>query len=185
MKPIAIDLFCGLGLFQPEFINRANFTIKKFMACWTKNPNHVTLHISSSSPSTIAFMVWAMRNFQDAFFSTGFARSGYIGTSALESIDRCVFIFPFLFIQWPALLIFSPSPNAAKFPRGLASTFHRAISLICIRRHYSEVLSALPAICAIFRSAFVLISSNSPSALRAVITAPFSICAPRRKLYAT
>lgn len=85
MKPLVIDLFCGLGLSQPKFCLGAYSSVQKFMACRAENPDHVRLSVLHLPPNSIPAVVWLVREFNNSAFTARLARSRQIGVFAAQS----------------------------------------------------------------------------------------------------
>jgi hypothetical protein len=74
VKPLAIDLFCGLDLFQAKFFWCANALVDQFMASGAKNPDHMWLGVLHLSPRTVALEFRTVGQFQYPTLSAGLAR---------------------------------------------------------------------------------------------------------------
>ena len=67
-KPLCIDLFCGLGLGQPEFCLSAYSAIQKLVTCRAKNPNHVRLSVLYFPPRAVSAVFRTMCQFHNSGF---------------------------------------------------------------------------------------------------------------------
>ena len=172
-KPLAIDLFCGL--FQAEFILRADSSVKKFVASRTEDPNHVRLRVRCHPPRSIAFELWFVRYFKNAILSAGLAGTRHARPPAREPIKCNVFIRPLLLVCRASLFVFARRPYPAMLASRLSGAVHRTISLVCVWRHDFKMPSTPSAIAPVLCRAFMLIPTNSSSLLGALITAPFRI----------
>lgn len=76
-KPLCIDLFCGLS--QAQLSLRANSSVKEFMTCRTKNPDHMALTIFHLPMSVHAPKLWPVRDLDNSSFSARFASSWKAG----------------------------------------------------------------------------------------------------------
>ena len=177
--PLAIDLFCGL--FQAKFLLRANAAVKKLVAGGAQNPNHVGLCVRNEPPCAVTFMRRAMGYLKNTNFATGLAGARHFRPPASEPVECCVFELPLLFIEWPPLFVFSPSPLTPQFTRSPIGALDGAIALVSAWRRDQKMRAALGAVSSFFRGALVLVAANAPRALGTVIGAPFLVGLGRRK----
>jgi hypothetical protein len=71
MKPLCIDLFCGLVLRQPKLLYREYSAIKQLVARRTQNPNHVRLRVFHLAPHAISTVFRLMRQLDNSILSAG------------------------------------------------------------------------------------------------------------------
>lgn len=173
MKPLAIDLFCGL--LQAQFVLRTDAAVEKLVAGRTKNPDHMRLSVRSKSPSSIALMRWPVCNLKNTIFTARLTRTRHFGPSTRKSVKCHIFEVSFLFVEWAAFLVFACRPNAPKFARSLIGAFHRTISLVRVGWNNIKMFAAFSAIPAILRRTFMLISPNAASPLGAVVATPLLV----------
>src|SRR5882672_5072120 len=88
MKPLAIDLFCGLR--QPEGSPRANPAIKQFVAGGAEYPNHVTLGVGNDAPCAVSLVLRLVRHLKNAIFSAGFAGRGKVRAAPPKPANHAV-----------------------------------------------------------------------------------------------
>lgn len=72
MKPLCIDLFCGL--LKSQFFRRADPLVQQFMASWAQNPDHVGFSVLHFPPCPIAGEFGPMGELQHAALTTRLAR---------------------------------------------------------------------------------------------------------------
>jgi hypothetical protein len=173
MKPLAIDLFCGLD--QPEFGLRADASVKKLVAGRTENPDHVPLCVGSQTPCAVSLELWLVCYFEDARFTTGLTGPWHFWPSARKPIECNIFELPLLFVERPTLFVLARRPLSAKFARCLIGAFCRTIALVCTWRSDRKMPATSSTISAFFGSSFMLVAANASSALCASIAAPFLI----------
>ena len=161
MKPLAIDLFCGL--FQAEFLLRADAAIKKLVACGAKNPNHVGLSITGQSPSAIPFKFWSVSDFEDAFLSARFTCFWHVGISATEAVQRYILKLALGFVDWSPGFIFSSCPCLSQISSAFNRAFIRTISSIGIWRRDVKMRSAPQAIATRLRNVSLFPSASTPN----------------------
>lgn len=186
MKPLAIDLFCGL--FQAKFFGRGNAFVQQFVTSGTENPEHVTLRISDASPCPISPEVRLVRYFHNPTFAARFTGVRNVLVAPPKAIeDRVCAItrLALLLVKRAAFLILPASPETAKLSRSPSRTYIRAIALIGIRWRDGKVRAASLAVTPRFCRSFVFFTPDSPSPLSAVIAAPFFVWSYRRERFAT
>ena len=160
MKPLAIDLFCGL--FQSELFPAANATVKKLVARRTEKPDHMALRVGHDAPSPIPLELWLVRYLKDAIFATGFAGHRQIGASPPKSVDDRVLegsarVIDLLDMRLAAMKF------AALLPSGLARALFRAIATVGAGRHNLEMLRAAETVAAGCRHVELLFAPYAPS----------------------
>jgi hypothetical protein len=175
MRPLAIDLYCGLDLSEAEFLLRAYAAIKQLVTGRTKNPDHMRLRIGGESPSTITFVRRAMSDLQYPSLSARLTGTRHIRPSPREPVERHVLEISLLLIERATLLVFACRPKAAKLARRLVGASRRAISLVRVGRRDVKVLAAFFAIASVLRRALVFVPPYSSSPLRTLIAAPLCI----------
>jgi hypothetical protein len=173
MKPLAIDLFCGLS--QPEFFLRANVTIKKLVAGRTQNPDHVRLRVGDEPPCALTPMRRSMGYLKNASLAAGLAGARHFWPSSREPIKRHVFEFPRLFVERSSLLVFASRPLPTQFTRRRVGALHGAVSLVRVWQNDRKMPATSSAVLAFFHSALVFVATNATGALSAAIGAPFLV----------
>lgn len=161
MKPLAIDLFCGLS--EPELCWGANMLVDKFVTRRTKNPDHVALAIRHEAPCAIAFEPGLMCDFNYSVFTTCFARRWKIWIAPLQSFQSNISIgtpgIIFTLLAW--FLLMKRLPLCFSGTRGACL---RAIALVTVRRLNAEVRAADTAITTILRNIGLFATAQSSSA---------------------
>lgn len=155
-----IDLYCGL--FQSEFLLRTNAAIKQFVACRTKQPEHVPLSICDDFPCAISFKLGTVRDFKDTPLSARFTRKWEVRILAAKSADNSIGRRFSRRARFYFLRIMSHPVSALASGR-LSRTLFRAISSICAGNFDREVIAALKAISSRFCNVSLLSASQSPS----------------------
>lgn len=173
MKPLAIDLFCGL--FQAEFLLGAYASVEQLVARRAKYPDHMPLRVTGQPPCAVTLKLWAMRDFENAGFAARLACFRHPWISTPKAVDSDIFVLSFRLVGWPANLVFSPRPCLAKISRGLNGTQIGAISPIGVGWLYRKMRAAAGTIATAIRCAFVFRPTNSACAPGAIAAAPFLI----------
>src|SRR3972149_7091885 len=181
MTPLAIDLFCGLVSGQAELRCRADFAIQKLVTGRAENPDHMSLRMGSQAPRPIAFEAWSVCYFKDAGFPAGFTCGWHVRIPAVESVKGRVLASARCFIASSSLGVLASGPYLSQSSRSEDGALRRAVPLIAVGRLDCKVLTALSAISAAFRRAFVLVAAYPPRSLRAVVAAPFFVWADSLK----
>lgn len=106
MKPLAIDLFCGLRR-QAQLLGRANLLVEQLVAGGAENPNHVALQVGNNPPSAIALVLRFVRDLHDTGLAARLTRSRHIRTPPPESTENSVLAakiakIPFALSSWIA-----------------------------------------------------------------------------------
>lgn len=83
-KPLAIDLS------KAKLFDAANAAIKKFVAGWTQNPNHMPLCVCHDAPCAVSFKFRSMGDFKDACFSTSLALLRKVWVSPTEPVENFI-----------------------------------------------------------------------------------------------
>lgn len=169
MRPLAVNLR------QPKLVLAANAAIKKLVACWAQNPHHVGLSIAGQAPCSISSKFWSMRNFKNATFTAGLTRTWHVRISSPKPVQGNIFELARSLISWPANFVFTSRPRLSQIARRFNRALTRTISLIRVGRFYRKMRLATGTITSVIGRPFVLRSSEPPSALGAIIAAPFAI----------
>jgi hypothetical protein len=173
MKPLAIDLFCGLS--KPKFLGRTYVAIKKLVAGWAQNPDHMTLRIRGQTPRAVPFELWLVCYLKNARFTTRLAGSWHLWPTARQSVECNIFELSPLLIERPTFFVLARRPLSAKFAGRLVGTLCRTIALVSARRDNRKMYAASSAVPAFFGNAFVLIAMDAPGALCTFVATPFLI----------
>lgn len=181
MKPVAIDLFCGLS--KPELLDAANATIKKLVASGAQNPNHVPLRVGHQPPRSITLVLWLMRHFKNAAFSARLASCRQVGAPPSKSRQHRVAIRTARVVRF-LLFWISSVEHAAKIACSLLGTFFRAITAVGCGWDDCKVSATAAAICSAFRNVRLFATPASSDALRALVRAIESVWPDSRKTFA-
>lgn len=173
MRPLAIDLYCGLP--EAQLFSGADAAIKKLVAGGAQYPNHVTLSVGRQPPRAVAFERRLVRYLQNAIFAARFAGGRHFGISTLQSVQCGILVGTGGLILGASFRIFPPRPSLSQFARGRSGAFNGAVATVAVRRLYLKVRSAPTAIASRFRRAFVLLSSDASRARGAIGRAPFFV----------
>jgi hypothetical protein len=93
MKPLAVDLFCGLRR-EPQLHGRANALVQQLVARRAENPDHFALTVRHQPPSPISFMAGPVGDFEHPRLTACLARCRQIGVLAAQALQRSVFVGP-------------------------------------------------------------------------------------------
>lgn len=173
MKPLAIDLFCGLS--EPQLLGAAYAAVEQFVARWAKDPHHVTLRVGRQPPSAVALELRFVRDLQNALLSARFARLRHLWIAPRQTIERRVFARTLRLVLGAPLRVFAPRPDLAKAPRRRRCAICRAVPSIAARRHDFKVGAAPQAFAAALSRSLVLLASHAPRATCAVAGAPLPV----------
>ena len=144
MKPLAIDLYCGLrlGLCQPEFRGRANAAIQEFMTGRTEHPDHVRLAVLHLAPHAVSSVFRFVGQFKDSRFAAGLTRARQFWVFAAHSRhDPGIFEHPSGVVNLLDTGIVTPE-RAVLLPRRFRRAFIRAVAAITVWINDWEMLSA-------------------------------------------
>lgn len=173
MKPLCIDLFCGLGLLvEPELFRRADAFVEQLVTGGAKNPDHVRAAVLHFPTLAIASEFRTVREFNNSAFTAGLASAWNFRVTATESNNQAsVFEFPTRIVNLLHSWVFAVK-RAALFTTGLLSTLTGAVAAVCGRRRYVEMPSAYPAVSTRFGDIGLFMASDSSyprlAAIRAV-----------------
>lgn len=175
MRPLAIDLFCGLR--KPEFGCREDALIEQAVACRTKNPEHVRATVLHLSPYSASAMFGAMRQFNDSVFAARLTRSGQLRKLPSDSRDDTRVLeltagVVGLLRRWVAAM-----KRSALFSGCLLRACVGAIPAIAVRPLDGEVLRANTARLSILRFVRLLQSPQSTCPRRASDRTESFVCA--------
>jgi hypothetical protein len=181
MKPLAIDLYCGVC--QAKFSLRANASVQEFVTGGAQYPEHARLRISNDAPRTISLELWTVGDLKNAPLSTGLARLRQIAAPARQAIEHCV---PERSVSIVERLLswMAAHPNPAVIARGLAGAIVRTISAVRAGGPDDE---GRPTSAALGRRNFVRLLSapDAPGSTLATGGAVALIWAPRLKICGT
>jgi hypothetical protein len=142
VSPLAIDLFCGLGLGQAEFGLGANSPVEEFVTCRTKDPNHVRSGVFHLAKRAIAPVLWPVGEFHDPRFSARLTRGWKVGVFPTQPYDDTgILELPSAVVDLLNLRVL-PMEGSSRLLRGLSRAVVRAIASIAVRRNDLEVLPA-------------------------------------------
>lgn len=163
MKPVAIDLFCGLGR-KPQLGWRANALVQELVTGRTEYPNHLAATVGHQAPGTVALVPRPMRNLQDARLSASLAGSRKVRILATEPLLRSVRVRTARVVDFlDAGFAFVKS--AALCLRALGRACGGAIALVAIGRRDAEVFAAHTTV-ATGGSYVVLLATSAPTNAR-------------------
>lgn len=146
MKPVVIDLFCGLVLRKSHLILRANAAIQKLVACRAQHPNHVRFGVFHFSIRAISPMFWTMGQLDHPAFSAGLASGRQIRVLATHSDnDAGVLVLPAPVVDLLGCRIFPVKGTALLF-RCLTGAVVRAVAAIAVWLNYGEMLPTYAAV---------------------------------------
>ncbi len=160
-KPLCIDLFCGLGLGQSQFLLGADSFVEEFVTGRAQNPNHVRLSVLNLAARTFALILWPVGKLNHARFSARLAGLRKIGIPStqpdhysriLELSATVVDLLNFrlLSVKRPALTLSS-----------LLRAKVRAVPTIAGRRRNREVIPTNQAIRSTLSRSLMLATSNT------------------------
>jgi hypothetical protein len=146
VKPLAIDLFCGLGQF--EFCGSADTAVKQLVARRAEHPEHVRLAVLHLAPHTISSMLWTVGQFDDSSLTARLTRSWKIRKLAPNSrYNSGIPVWSSLIVDaldtW--VLAVKRTPLFSRCDLGASV---RTITTVARRRRYVEMLPAYPAVSA-------------------------------------
>lgn len=169
MKPLAIDLYCGLVL-KAEFLWRTNAFVQKLVARRAQNPDHVSLAIRHQAPTAFALEARAMRNLDNAGLAASLATFWKVWILSSKACRYRVFVWPTRVIDLLDPWILAMESTALNFCR-LCRASVRAIALIAVRRRDVEMLSAYAAITPKFSDIRLFASTQTALARLATVRA--------------
>jgi hypothetical protein len=164
VKPLAIDLFCGLGSGQPEFRLRADFLVEELVTRRTENPNHVGLRVFHFPECALSSVLWAVGEFNDSALAAGLASLGKVRIFTTHSNDNTgVLVFASAVVdlldRW--ILAVEGSPRFfSRLPRAII----RAVTSIAVGPIDLKVLPADAAILSVASLVGLLKSPKSSCA---------------------
>ena len=179
-RPLAIDLFCGLGLKSERFW-RANTSIQQLVTSGAQNPDHVALRVGGQSPRSISFESRLVGDLKNPIFSTRLTSFRSFRVSPPKTVYSHVFKCSFGLIYWAALTIFSCRPDSSQLASCAYGATNRAIPTIAIWWPDFKVGATRRAVAAMFSRPLMLVSANATGPLGAVVTTPLLVWTSRLK----
>ena len=170
MKPLAIDLYCGLESGEMKVFRRADATIKKLVASRAKNPDHMGFGVRHNPPRAISLVPWLMCYFKYPTFPAGLARYREIRIFSPQAPNHRVLEGPACIVQFRFFWM-SAHPQFSEIASRIPAAIFRAISLIGAWRRDIEVVAALGAVPSGFSDVALLTPSAASNAGLATIGA--------------
>lgn len=185
MRPLCIDLFCGLVSRQTEFFLRADPAVQQLVTGRAKHPDHVRLAVLHLAPRAVPTVLRAVREFNNPTLATRLA-SGWNRREATTNarhdarvLERPARVVGALAFRVPAL------ERPTLLLRGLTRATLRAVAAITRRWRDIEVFAADPAVSACPRDVGLLVPSQPADARLTPIRAVTLIRSLRREAFAT
>ncbi|MEQ1888061.1 MAG: hypothetical protein ABL951_02640 [Alphaproteobacteria bacterium] len=181
MKPLAIDLCCGL--FQTKLLLRTNPFIKQLVAGWAKHPDHMPVCVCHYSPCAISLIIRSMRHLKDASLTARFACRWQIRVASADAGKNCI---PDSRQKSRALgsvrfhsAWISTHPQFALFLCRLARAPRITVTTIRSRWNNIEVYTAFQAVRTLLRNVSLFVAAKSSSMRSTPSAAPFLVWANR------
>lgn len=159
MKPLAIDLFCGLAS-KSELRGRADTFVQQLVTGRAKNPDHMPLAVRHDAPASLALKARTMCDLYDTGLAARFAGRRKVWILAPQTRGHYITIGTTRVVDLLCAGILSMK-SAALNLRRFSGARIRAVTLIAVRRRYVEVLSAYAAIASRFRDVGLLASAQA------------------------
>jgi hypothetical protein len=116
VKPLVIDLFCGL-LPKIQFGWHENPLVNKLVTCGAQNPDHVQLGVLYFTPRSVSFIFRSVSYFKNPAFSARLTRLWKLRIFALKSNEQFIRISPSGIVKFLNVRILDMKRLALSFGR--------------------------------------------------------------------
>jgi hypothetical protein len=144
-KPLAIDLYCGLGSVKTKLFLCADVPVKKFVACRAKYPDHMPLSVGDDLPCAIPLELGLVRDLQNSVLTARLAGARKVWVFSAKPPQHGISERPSRIIDLLNVRL-APMEFAPLFARGFAGAVFRAVAAVGARRCDVEVPAASTAI---------------------------------------
>ncbi len=163
-RPLCIDLYCGLGSSQAEFVLCANPSVQQLMARRAQHPDHVRLGVLEFSPDPVSAELRPVCEFYNSRFATGLA-GGRQRRESTTNARHHSGVF-----DWTAPVVDALGAGVFAMKRaplllgGLARAIVGTVAAIAGRRRDVEMPSANPTVAPVPRDVRLLVPPQSADA---------------------